>query len=99
VGARQRQTNLDVLITLCRFHHRLVHKRVMGVVKASDGFALVRADGSPVDEGRPLHGTLGGATRFARVDATTAVPRWGGERLDLDHALTALFSWDERRAG
>jgi hypothetical protein len=88
------ETNLDVLVTLCRFHHRLVHKRVVGVATGADGFAFVRPDGSPVDDGRPIGGTLAGATRFARVDATTAVPRWGGERLDLDLALTALFSWE-----
>jgi hypothetical protein len=93
------ETNLDVLLTLCRYHHRLVHKREVGVARTADGFAFVRADGSPVDDGQRIEGTLAGATRFARVDATTAVPRWGGERLDLDHALTALFSWDERRAG
>ena len=88
------ETNLDVLVTLCRFHHRLVHRRVVGVVKTDHGFAFVRSDGSPVDDGRPLVGTPSGATGFARVDALTAVPRWGGERLDLDLALTALFSWE-----
>jgi hypothetical protein len=93
------ETNLDVLVTLCCFHHRLVHKQVVGVIAdGKGGFSFVRGDGTPIDEGHPYRGDANHATRYARVDATTAVPRWGGERLDMDHALTALFSWDEAGA-
>lgn len=88
------ETNVDVLVTLCRFHHRLVHKRLIGVVRDDDsGFSFCRADGSPVVTGDEIRGDLAAIRRFAEVDDMTAVPRWGGERLDLDLALTALFSW------
>jgi hypothetical protein len=90
------ETNLDVLVSLCRFHHRLVHKRAVGVVTdGAGGFRFVRADGTPIDAGHPYRGDPARVRTFAEPDAMTAVPRWGGERLDMDLALTALFSWDE----
>jgi hypothetical protein len=90
----QGETNVDVLVTLCRHHHRLVHKRVIGVIAdGKGGFSFVRADGTPIEAGEPVEGQAVAVTRHAEVDAMTAVPRWGGERLDMDHALTALFSW------
>ncbi|MCU1487704.1 MAG: hypothetical protein JWN67_4450 [Actinomycetia bacterium] len=89
------ETNVEVLVTLCRHHHRLVHKRVIGVVAdGQGGFSFVRADGTPIEAGEPVEGRAVAVTRHAEVDAMTAVPRWGGERLDMDLALTALFSWD-----
>jgi hypothetical protein len=33
------------------------------------------------------------------VDEVTCVPRWGGERLDLDLAVTAVLSAGPRRGG
>ena len=71
-----------------------MHKRVVGVVAdGGGGFGFCRADGTPIVTGHELVGHLHEVTQHAEVDALTAVPRWGGERLDLDHALTALFSW------
>ncbi|MCU1483715.1 MAG: hypothetical protein JWN67_461 [Actinomycetia bacterium] len=91
----QGETNLEVLVTLCRHHHRLVHKRVIGVIAdGNGGFRFVGADGTPIAAGEPVEGQAVAVTRHAEVDAMTAVPRWGGERLDMDHALTALFSWE-----
>jgi hypothetical protein len=91
----QGETNVEVLVTLCRHHHRLVHKRVVGVVAdGKGGFSFVRADGTPIEAGEPVEGRAVAVTCHAEVDAMTAVPCWGGERLDMDLALTALFSWD-----
>jgi hypothetical protein len=92
------ETNVEVLVTLCRHHHRLVHKQVIGVVAdGTGGFRFVRRDGTTIAAGEPIGGDAVAVTRHATVDALTAVPRWGGERLDFDHAVTALVSWDGMR--
>jgi hypothetical protein len=45
------ETKLGNLITLCRFHHRLVHEGGYGVAAADDGvFVFTRPDGRRVEE-------------------------------------------------
>lgn len=93
------ETNIDVLVTMCRFHHRLVHKRLVGIAKEPDGtFTFCRADGTPITT-PSRQGDVAPVLMHEGIDETTAVPQWGGERLDLDLALTALFSWQRERRG
>lgn len=89
-------TDLPVLVSLCRFHHRQVHKgRVLVAADGGGGFRFCRADGRPVEAARA--GGRAGEVRFVdEVDEKTCVPRWGGERLDLDLAVTAMLTVDRR---
>lgn len=104
------ETRLDKLVLLCRFHHRLLHEESFAIVKAVEGFALVRPDG------RRLPRAL--ATRFAdvggqngnliieaedetlglRIDARTAVTRWLGEPMDYGFAVSTLMDIAEAQA-
>lgn len=86
-------TNLDVLVTLCRFHHRLVHKGIIRVdADPEAGFVFYRADGTPITAGAPVNVAVAAIPTFADVDEDTIVPQWDGTPLDLDHAMTALLN-------
>jgi hypothetical protein len=86
-------TNLDVLVTLCRYHHRLVHKGVIRVVAdPRAGFSFYRADGTPIVPGEAVILDFAAVVGLANVDEETIVPKWDGTPLDLDHAMTALFN-------
>ena len=95
------ETKLTNLVTLCRFHHRLVHEGQVTIQTLDDGaFRFVRADGSSFDSPAPT------TTEWSQLVAThetgeihitpsTAITRWTGEALDLDVAISSLM---ERRA-
>ncbi|MCU1379529.1 MAG: endonuclease [Acidimicrobiales bacterium] len=88
----QGETNLGVLVSLCGYHHRLVHQGgLMVMADGSGGFAFCRPDGTPIEHEEPDSGNAAAVTHLADVDEMTAVPRWGGERLDMNLALTALL--------
>jgi hypothetical protein len=86
------------LLSLCRFHHRLVHEGGYSVGKGRDGDirfydptgrelhhgnALVANDGA--DGLRERHRALG-----IDIDADTIVGNYCGDRLDLDYAVSVL---------
>lgn len=80
-------TDVVNLILLCPYHHSRVHKGEFTVTADGIGrFAFHRADGTPLDP----------APRLPVADepllphATAPIAGGHGERLDLDHALTAL---------
>jgi hypothetical protein len=91
------ETKLSNLVTLCRFHHRLVHEGQVVVQTLDDGaFRFVRPDGQMFDSPAPT------ATDWSALVATqgavdicitpsTAVTRWSGEVLDLDLAIGWLM--------
>jgi len=95
------ETRLSNLVTLCRFHHRLVHEGRVAIQTLDDGaFRFARPDGHTYDSPLP------GATEWSRLVATheahqiritpsTAVTGWTGEALDLDLAISCLM---DRRA-
>ena len=99
------RTALDNLVLLCRRHHRAVHEegfrvtidRTGGVRFAHpDGRPLVEAPSPPAWTGPALQPTDDGlAAAGIEIDADTATPSWGGERLDLDYAMRVL--WRPRR--
>ncbi len=89
------RTSLKNLISLCKYHHMLAHKRGYLIASKPGGaFTFARADGTviPASPASPdLAGTTGDC-HDADITPGTIVPGWYGERLDLDYAIHACFA-------
>ena len=94
------RTSLDNLVSLCKYHHLLVHDRGYLIAAARDGtFTFCRPDGAAIPASPPLpppHGTIGDC-HDAEITPETVIPPWYGERLDLDYAISVCFA--NARAG
>ncbi len=96
------ETKLSNLVTLCRFHHRLVHEGQVAVQSLDDGaFRFVRPSGEAFESAAPP--STGWAELVAtnesadiRVTPSTAVAHWTGEALDLDLAVETLMQRREK---
>jgi hypothetical protein len=98
------ETKLSNLVTLCRFHHRLVHEGQVVVQMLDDGaFRFIRPDGGSFESPAPpaaddqaivATNDSGGI----RITPATAVTRWRGESLDLDVAVGWLMAAADRSA-
>jgi Domain of unknown function (DUF222)/HNH endonuclease len=91
------RTDLDNLISLCPWHHKLVHDRGYLIAAPSAGggaFAFYRPDGSLLPACPPLPEPDGpiDAAHDADITPDTIIPPWYGERLDLDHAIWVCFA-------
>ncbi len=92
---------LGNLVTLCWFHHRLVHEGGWGLRLDADGVVhAIRPNGEVLARHRGT-GRSGGSgiegcnrERGVIVHPDTCIPRWAGERLDLDHIMTSLWQVD-----
>jgi Domain of unknown function (DUF222)/HNH endonuclease len=101
------ETKLSNSITLCRAHHRMVHKGEI-VIKACAGgeWIFLNHEGRPYKGGHrndvsppaytwkdvcSVHEAQG-----IYINSSTAVTHWLGERMDYDMALTCLFAKVER---
>ena len=100
------RTDLDNLISLCPWHHKVVHDRGYLIAAPPGGdFAFYRPDGTPLPASPALPEPDGsiGDTHDAEITRETIIPPWYGERLDLDHAIDVCFAnartREERRAG
>jgi Domain of unknown function (DUF222)/HNH endonuclease len=101
------ETKLGNLVTLCRFHHRLVHEGGFGLRLTDDGvFVFTRPDGSRVNENGNMRGRLRGdvpalfahnKSRGLRIDAETIRCKWLGERMDYSLAVGYLMDVREPR--
>ena len=84
------RTKLDNLISLCKYHHMLVHERGYLIATTRDGtFAFYHPDGTAIPASPPLpqaDGTIGDC-HDADITTETIAPAWYGERLDLDYAI------------
>jgi len=82
------ETSLTNLVTLCRFHHRLVHEGRVTVQVLDDGaFRFIRPNGESFDSPAPIAADwrqLVAAHNESNIAITsdTAVARWTGEALD-----------------
>jgi hypothetical protein len=102
LNSRDGETKLGNLVTLCRFHHRQVHEGRVVVACLDDGaFRFTRPDGKTFESPAPKPTDL--ATLVAshqmqgiRVTPHTAITRWTGETLDLNHAVGWLLQRRER---
>ena len=90
-------TKLSNLVTLCRFHHRLVHEGRVVVQVLDDGvFRFIRPNGESFDSPMPPNTNSGAIIVTHESDgphirSTTAVTRWTGEALDVDVAVDWLM--------
>jgi len=93
-------TTLSNLALLCRRHNRAVHEEGYGVEREPDGtLQFRRPDGRPLPEvplapslrGDPVDVLRSRDERAAqRIHASTAIPWWCGERLDVGWAIDVL---------
>jgi Domain of unknown function (DUF222)/HNH endonuclease len=95
--ARGGPTNLDNLVQLCSYHHRLVHEGGFCVERAGQrGVRFRRPDGQPIaDAVGPVTPRGPGVASQNRaqglvIDANTCKPRSLGDRLDYDIAVEGL---------
>jgi hypothetical protein len=102
------ETSLSNLITLCHFHHHLVHEGGFSVERTDDGLVVFREpDGSRVRDSFAVAGRFRGNTladlnreRGIAVGPKTVVTRWLGETMDYSLAIDALLAARSRcRAG
>jgi hypothetical protein len=88
-------TKLDNLVSLCKYHHMLVHERGYLIAAARDGtFTFYRPDGTAFPSCPPppqADGTIEDC-HDADITPETIIPPWYGERLDLDYAISICFA-------
>ncbi|MEX2150513.1 MAG: DUF222 domain-containing protein [Steroidobacteraceae bacterium] len=96
------ETRLSNLVTLCRFHHRQVHEGKVVVTCLDDGaFRFTRPGDKSFDSPAPEPtdwATLVASHHMQGIQVTphTAITRWTGETLDVDHAVGWLMQRAER---
>ena len=96
------ETKLSNLVTLCRFHHRLVHEGRVVVQTLDDGaFRFTSPDGRSFESPSPIPTDwteLVAENHAVDIEVTpgTAITRWTGESLDLDWAVGWLMQNDRR---
>jgi hypothetical protein len=101
------RTDLDNLISLCPWHHKVVHDRGYTIAAPPGGpdFAFYCPDGTPLPSSPPLPGPESpiDTAHDAEITPDTIIPPWYGERLDLNHAIWACFAnartSEDKRAG
>ena len=89
------RTSLGNLISLCKYHHMLVHDRGhLITAQSGGGFAFFRPDGTDIPPSPalpPPDGTIGDC-HDAGITPGTIIPPWYGERLNLDDAIYACVA-------
>ena len=99
------ETKLTNLVTLCRWHHRLVYEGEIQVKsRAEGGWQFSKPDGQEFHPVGPdtmieYEGTeieTDHRTRGLSITADTAATRWRGERMDYDLAVFLLCDKAER---
>jgi hypothetical protein len=88
------RTSLENLVSLCKYHHLLVHDRGYLIAAGQSGFAFFRPDGTGLPTSPDLPSPDGTIQDSHDADITpdTIIPAWYGERLDLDYAIYTCFA-------
>jgi hypothetical protein len=110
--AKGGETKLSNLVTLCWFHHRLVHEGGFGMRTTDDGaFVFTRPDGSREEPNGSLQVRFRGSaatsyeldrlfeenlSRGVRIDGQTARCNWVGDRMDYGLAVENLICLRDR---
>ena len=105
------ETSLDNLITLCRYHHRLLHQEGYEIGKESNGeFIFRKPDGERMaralaqqfvdaeDTGETIAIERKHEALGLKIDADTAQTLWQGEECDYDLAVEALLAMEPDQA-
>ncbi len=93
-GGETRQSNL---LSLCRFHHRLVHEGGIVIERLHDGAVrFVRPDGQAFDSHPPLITADWTSIRNSIVQCDSATTHWRGERMDYGLAVEVLIQQARR---
>ena len=88
------ETSLDTLVTLCRHHHRLLHRGIYEI--SVENAELVFTTHSGEEFGlQPLQPPL--EKIGYSVDSRTCVPNWYGDSCDYGMAIDALLQRDQAR--
>lgn len=92
------RTDVDNLLLLCSYHHRIVHDHRYRIRhRPGGGWDVLRPDGTPVPAaGEPLDGHPDALVEFhtragLEIDRNTLTPDWYGDRLDPEPVLDALI--------
>ncbi len=94
------ETSLSNLVSLCRFHHRLLHEGRVVVQVLDDGaFRFVRPNGRSFDSPAPgvprqidwMQLVAAHQARQIRITPHTAITRWQGGSLDYGFAVEGLL--------
>ena len=106
--ARGGETVLENLLSLCRYHHTLVHEGGYRVETLPDGrFRFLRPDGREVPASPPLLAVEGEAAQILAerwlpsstdITPSTGSSPWQGERVDYDIAVETLWVLSDRDA-
>jgi hypothetical protein len=93
-------TSLGNLISLCKYHHRLIHQHGYSIGTTPVGsFTFFRPDGKRIPDSPSLPEPAGPlfGEHDAEITPETIVPPWYGERLNLDYAIAVLFGNQQAR--
>jgi len=97
-------TNIDNLVTLCEFHHRLVHDHRFQIRGRGTHLRFIAPNGQTIPvTGPPTEGTSLTLVELSRQyggpsDNETLTPTWAGERLDPTPILMRLLDEPTPRA-
>jgi hypothetical protein len=98
------RTDVDNLILVCSFHHRLIHEHGYRIRWLAGRWEFRRPDGTPIPTTpAPLTGNTESLIEMhtrarLQIDHTTLTPDWYGDRLDPDPILDALLPRRTRTA-
>jgi hypothetical protein len=98
------ETKLSNLITLCNFHHQLLHEGGFGLQRTDDGlFVFTAPDGDRLPEYIPVARRFRGnrlaernRQREVTITPRTILTQWGGERMDYGIVIEALLAANRR---
>ena len=91
------RTDVDNLVLICSFHHRLIHDHGYRIRWSSGRWEFLRPDATPIPTVAPaLTGDCESLIEMhtrarLRITRTTLTPDWYGERLDPEPILNALL--------
>jgi hypothetical protein len=97
------ETKLSNLVSVCGFHHRLVHEGGFGLEAIAGEFCFFTPAGTPIPAAptfpRKRQDCDAGVIRQnlelkLEIDAETCVPLWQGENMDCNMALDGLLAAD-----
>jgi hypothetical protein len=91
------RTDVDNLILICGFHHRLIHDHGYRIRRRPGRWEFLRPDGTPIPAVAAV--LTGNAENLIemhtrarlRIDRTTLTPDWDGDCLDPEPILDALL--------